>query len=295
MSPWSWKKKKSKPVKPEPVTATDKPAACGPSLAGLKYTCAEIDAIIEEDKKALAKIPTGSGSYYQHLLHVGIHPSDWSGLEQVLNSVFSPPAPVLTSVVVNQQMAGLVGFNKQILSQSFPPLLPPPATPAKEIPQETVAGPIYGYRRWMVENGLLLSINDRLAWPPGVATRATCTFTLSPHFYLDEGGIRALPSGPPPQKGCSCGYYAWKSVAIARGDVSTQEPGFILGKVALWGRVIDHQDGYRAEYAYPVELYWPLPMADFPVPEDIRLKLETTAKNYGVPLLIGHNLFGERA
>ena len=36
-----------------------------------------------------------------------------------------------------------------------------------------------------------------------------------------------------------------------------------------------------------------MPMADFPVPEDIRLKLERIAKNYGVPLLIAHNLFEE--
>jgi hypothetical protein len=29
----------------------------------------------------------------------------------------------------------------------------------------------------------------------------------------------------------------------------------VYGKVALWGRIIEHERGYRAQYAYPLELW----------------------------------------
>ena len=42
--------------------------------------------------------------------------------------------------------------------------------------------------------------------------------------------------------------------------------GYVLGEVALWGRVIEHEKGYRATCAYPYRLHMeaPAPMPGFP-------------------------------
>jgi len=28
-----------------------------------------------------------------------------------------------------------------------------------------------------------------------------------------------------------------------------------FGRVSLWGNIVEHEDGYRAEFAYPLDLY----------------------------------------
>ena len=92
---------------------------------------------------------------------------------------------------------------------------------------QMVPGPLYGYRNWTLrEDGLLYSLNDGLAWTPGRITAAVCR-----------------KGHPAPVRGCSCGFYAYRS--------PTQNA---QSRVALWGRVVGHRLGYRAEFAYPIEL-----------------------------------------
>jgi hypothetical protein len=50
-----------------------------------------------------------------------------------------------------------------------------------------------------------------------------------------------------PNVDCSCGLHATHEAAILR---RTRTPA-VLGRVALWGRIIEHELGYRAEYGYP--------------------------------------------
>lgn len=50
-----------------------------------------------------------------------------------------------------------------------------------------------------------------------------------------------------PHLDCTCGLYGAHDVDILR---RTRCPA-VLGRVALWGRVIEHEYGYRAEFAYP--------------------------------------------
>lgn len=70
-----------------------------------------------------------------------------------------------------------------------------------------------------------------------------------------------------PGERCSCGIYSTNSLDTARHYV-TNAPGHpspadplgnhgvgILGRVALWGRVVVHADGYRAQYAYPQSFF----------------------------------------
>ncbi len=53
-----------------------------------------------------------------------------------------------------------------------------------------------------------------------------------------------------PSLDCTCGLHASQTLAILR---RTRCPA-VLGRVALWGRVIEHEVGYRARFAYPQRL-----------------------------------------
>ena len=48
----------------------------------------------------------------------------------------------------------------------------------------------------------------------------------------------------------SCGVYAYKYIKPASPLLGICR-GSLYGSVYLWGRVIEHEDGYRAEFAYP--------------------------------------------
>lgn len=55
-----------------------------------------------------------------------------------------------------------------------------------------------------------------------------------------------------------CGLYAWDSreraEALGKATCGTRYRDFklVLGRVALWGEVVEYQRGYAAQYAYPV-------------------------------------------
>jgi hypothetical protein len=50
-----------------------------------------------------------------------------------------------------------------------------------------------------------------------------------------------------PDPGCSCGLHGAHSFDLLR---HTKFPA-VLGRVALWGRVVEHDLGYRARFGYP--------------------------------------------
>lgn len=99
--------------------------------------------------------------------------------------------------------------------------------------------PILAWRTWSLTgrpdgSGLLLRAVGRhhRVWPPSEAA---------------EGACRAHPLHDVPSPSCRCGLYATRSEAVLR---RTRCPG-VLGRVALWGRVVEHDLGFRARYAYP--------------------------------------------
>jgi hypothetical protein len=63
---------------------------------------------------------------------------------------------------------------------------------------------------------------------------------------------------PGPAPACGCGIYAvtTRETALqwARWAQSALPHPVVLGQVQLWGRVLPHSAGYRAELAYPYEL-----------------------------------------
>ena len=84
-----------------------------------------------------------------------------------------------------------------------------------------------------------------------------------------------------PNEACSCGIYGAKSLdelvneyKLSIGDHT------ILGKVALWGKIIEHERGYRAEFAYPLGFY-----------EQPKQDLKNFANAWGVEILPSPQLF----
>jgi hypothetical protein len=126
--------------------------------------------------------------------------------------------------------------------------------------------PVLGWRIWRIDTelGLLRSpFLGRDLWLPEQPFRAGCGIP-----------IKVLPEHVPPHDSpdsrCTCGIYAAVAVSTLVDDLKTlstiiahearigyRRDLIAVGLVSLWGRVIICERGYRAELAYPKEIYAP--------------------------------------
>jgi hypothetical protein len=80
-------------------------------------------------------------------------------------------------------------------------------------------------------------------WPPGAAVAARCRLH------------------PAPEMSCDCGVYASATApdaapfAVCYGSSRRYPLARILGRVSLWGTVVECDRGWRAELAYPAGLF----------------------------------------
>jgi hypothetical protein len=102
--------------------------------------------------------------------------------------------------------------------------------------------PVVGCRVWEWNAAGLKSMNGA-EWIPGKAFTAEC---------------RTQGSHEVPQSECTCGIYASKSLKHLRRLGYTERR--IHGEVWLWGTVVEHEDGWRARFAYPRNFAVPLSM-----------------------------------
>jgi len=102
--------------------------------------------------------------------------------------------------------------------------------------------PVVGCRVWQWDVKGLKSLNGVL-WQPGRAFTAEC---------------RTPGCHEAPQSGCTCGVYASKNFDhLSRlGYIENR----IHGEVSLWGTVIEHEEGWRAQFSYPRNFVAPLSM-----------------------------------
>jgi hypothetical protein len=113
--------------------------------------------------------------------------------------------------------------------------------------------PVLGWRAWRLgrtDEGLrIVPTTPRSAWEPRVAIHATCSGAHTREYMVYNPELAATHRSPEP--GCTCGIHAIKDPArLARSGRSAA----VVGRVAMWGRVIEHTKGYRAEFAYPSRL-----------------------------------------
>lgn len=109
--------------------------------------------------------------------------------------------------------------------------------------------PIIGYRVWQWDAAGLRSLNGE-PWAPGKALAAGCRYVSSGLAGHEEAMHDAHDA---PQENCTCGVYAAKSLAHLRTFGYTQYG--IHGEVNLWGTVVEHELGWRAQFAYPKTLF----------------------------------------
>jgi hypothetical protein len=83
---------------------------------------------------------------------------------------------------------------------------------------------------------------------------------------MNEREYREFRPHPAPQRRCGCGIYALKKAQAVdelrrahtpRHSYAAALRTFVSGEVSLWGRLIEHEHGYRAEYAYPRRIVVP--------------------------------------
>ena len=100
--------------------------------------------------------------------------------------------------------------------------------------------PILAWRAWaLTVHGDDLALEPMAgrgkAWPARKVMRSRCR----------HAGLHTSP-----KPGCSCGLHGTHGLEILR---KTRTPA-VLGRVALWGRVIEHELGFRAALGYPQRL-----------------------------------------
>ena len=101
--------------------------------------------------------------------------------------------------------------------------------------------PVVGYRVWQWDDAGIRSLNGE-RWHPGKPLAAGCK-AASRHAELVRG------THDTPQAGCTCGVYATKSFDhLHRTGYDLRG---ICGAVWLWGTVVEHKFGWRAQFAYP--------------------------------------------
>jgi len=111
-----------------------------------------------------------------------------------------------------------------------------------ETPVATLPEPIHAWRTWTLvgsRDGSYVRLapiaGDGRPWPPRRPAEASCT--------RHRSHVR-------PELDCTCGLHAVGSPDELR---RTRDPA-VLGTVALWGRIVEHEHGFRAALAYPQRL-----------------------------------------
>jgi hypothetical protein len=122
----------------------------------------------------------------------------------------------------------------------------------------TTIEPIVGWRVWHVDpspGGVrLLSWSERAEWPLSRRMVAACRRL--------HGLLPLSTAHEAPRLGHACGIYAFRDREDAERLLEQLGPvgkpagrlAAAIGRVSLWGRVIENTGGWRSQYAYPYDL-----------------------------------------
>jgi hypothetical protein len=143
--------------------------------------------------------------------------------------------------------------------------------------------PVVGWRVWLVtrheDNFRLRSVLYPTPWLPREPMIGTCA-PGRPGRHVRHAA---------PAERCSCGVYASASLEEALGYFDGHAPGCetavyrVVGRVSLWGTVVEGDRGWRASHAYPERIYVPAePLGGATTVTGGELALALT--DYGVPV-----------
>jgi hypothetical protein len=144
--------------------------------------------------------------------------------------------------------------------------------------------PLVAWRVWRVVarrgSHRLASVVKPTLWPVGDPLVAECLRTSSLRAWWQK---RRGKTRPVPDLECVCGIYGALELSHVR-QYLVDGPAYaavaqVVGEVALWGRVVECEYGFRASHAYPRRIY---------VPADVggrrRDELMRDLAEYGVPV-----------
>ncbi len=109
---------------------------------------------------------------------------------------------------------------------------------------------VLGWRAWSVADAgqvRLRGVVHPSEWPAGRPHEAACAHSPLPH--------------PAPWPGCRCGLHAARAPGEAAyyADVPSRNAQIVaVGRVLLWGRVVEGARGWRGSHGYPERLHLPL-------------------------------------
>lgn len=144
--------------------------------------------------------------------------------------------------------------------------------------------PLVGWRVWVVvldELGLprLRSVVQKTIWPTGEALVAECC-----QRRVLARLLRRPQHGPVPLLSCQCGVYATNLPELEPllAEAPWETGARVLGRVSLWGDVVECERGWRASHAYPAELH--VPVRDGRRPRLTQEEIAISLADYGVPV-----------
>ena len=150
---------------------------------------------------------------------------------------------------------------------------------------EPAAVPLVGFRRWGCKRGALFSgifVAGRFVpnpavsmvaprarpvpWPPGETRLAKC-FALRGHEA--------------PHRDCNCGIAAYYALDE---EPELPAPEALWGAIVAWGRIVECERGFRAQFARPIALLDAINARDHVKPR-VRAQADKAAEAYEIPLL----------
>lgn len=116
-----------------------------------------------------------------------------------------------------------------------------------------VREPIVGWRQWnFMYPHFLANLGNDTIYVPREKIEARC-------------GQEDHSEQQAPHLTCTCGIYAYKEKPRLLGEIRitygrplappVSGLRLVYGEINLWGKVIEHEDGYRAQFGYPKRLW----------------------------------------
>ena len=140
--------------------------------------------------------------------------------------------------------------------------------------------PVIGYRVWRWNATGRKSLNGE-PWLPGRPLAAGCRAAARGAIV---GRAKALHGAHElPHSDCTCGVYAAKNREHLR-QFGYEQCG-IRGEVYLWGTVVEHERGWRAQFAYPKSLFLLPDAIPFTLTETDARHFPQRWQNLGLPFI----------
>jgi hypothetical protein len=154
------------------------------------------------------------------------------------------------------------------------------------LPVPDAVAPAIGYRLWEVRGEALRSLwFPAIPWEPNRVVRARCLQTQGELASRLAG--RDLPFHAAPDPRCGCGVWAASSPDQLPAAWSGTREIVVCGVVAVWGRVVVAERGWRGQFARPVALGYEAPggLARWRSPTPTgAFVISGVARRYGVPV-----------